>query len=168
MSVAGIQSSNLPSSLGVSQQNQSQQPRSTPQISSVTSPDTSAYSLTAGPESGSPSEEPAQSLRLSDFQTFVHDLEAGNLAGAQQALLELRQELQSAGLDLSLASGVTPSGSLGQLERDFQALETALSSGNLPEAQLVVGQFSQDAQSLVTSQQSPTNSAGGSTFSTTA
>ena len=172
MSVAGIQGGNLPSSFPVSQQSQSQQTESTSQTGSLTAEESNSSTIPAA----SSIVESAQALRLSEFETFVHDIQSGNLVGALQALTDLRQELQSVGVHSSAPTSVsdTPvstsagadssSGShaanLNKLEQDFDAIGTALSSGNLSQAQQAFSQFSQDAQDLLSSPDASSSQSG--------
>ena len=84
--------------------------------------------------------------RSQDFKALESSLQSGDLSGAQQAFAALQKDLpnssQTTGATSSNAS--TPT---SQLSTDFQALQSALQSGDLSGAQGAFATLQQDMQS---------------------
>jgi hypothetical protein len=101
MPVSGIQGGgNFSSFLGISQQKPPQPVETTSQASGSGPVETSSSNLSNDTENSSRFTVGSdETPRLTDFQTFVGDLQSGNLSGALQALAELRAELQGIGVD---------------------------------------------------------------------
>jgi hypothetical protein len=87
--------------------------------------------------------------RAQDFQSLRSALQSGDLPGAQQAFANLQKNMQSSSQTASPAnstpSQTTPSSTVG---KDFQALQSALQSGDLSGAQTAFATLKQDLQSL--------------------
>src|ERR1700724_3424153 len=83
-----------------------------------------------------------------DFSQLAKALQSGDLSGAQSAFASLQQGLQSQGL-ITQTTATTPSttnSGTDTISSDFNALGSALSSGNLTLAQSAFSQLQKDIQ----------------------
>jgi len=88
--------------------------------------------------------------RAMDFKALQSALQSGNLSGAQQAFATLQKDMPSVSQTSSTSSTAASTTASSQVTNPFQALQSALSSGNLPAAQ----------QAFAAMQQSMQNAAG--------
>jgi len=66
--------------------------------------------------------------RSKEMQALKNDLQAGNLAGAQQDFAALQQAVQNAGQPSAGSQGMNPTG------KDFHSLQSALRAGDITSA----------------------------------
>jgi hypothetical protein len=83
-----------------------------------------------------------------DFNSLASALQSGNLSGAQIAFTAWQRDLQSiVPSNLQAAFQNQPFGSNSQANSDFQALSSALQSGDVSAAQQAFASLKQDLQS---------------------
>jgi ribosomal protein S20 len=145
----------------------------------------SANSTTRASQAGSSSEQDSQisqgSKDLADLQSA---LTSGDVAGAQKAFASLQQDLQNtakAGQDhlqqsttdnsTTQGAGATtttsPNSHISQGLKDFQTLQTALSTGDLAGAQQAFASLQQDLQNMGRARHHHHHHGAGSVSSTT-
>jgi len=101
-----------------------------------------------------------------DFKTLQSALQSGDLGGAQQAFASLQQSQQNSSQPGTSGTG----GSAGQnspTANAFQALQSALSTGNLSAAQQAFATMQQNMQSAGARKTGHHHHAGGSSGNTT-
>src|SRR5215831_12323278 len=85
--------------------------------------------------------------RQQDFQSLADALQAGNLPGAQQAFAALQKDRTAGqGHNVSGGSGNQQAPAASALKTDFDALQSAVQSGDLSGAQKALTTFQQDLQ----------------------
>ena len=81
-----------------------------------------------------------------DFRALQNALQSGDLSSAQQAFASLQKDLQPAA-GAAGSSSASPWSQNNPLGKDFQALQSALQSGDLSGAQSAFASVKQDLQS---------------------
>jgi ribosomal protein S20 len=84
--------------------------------------------------------------RAQDFKALQSALQSGDISSAQQAFAALQKDQQSSSQATSATSATSATGQNSQLANDFQALQSALSSGDLSSAQQAFSALKQDMQ----------------------
>jgi hypothetical protein len=94
-----------------------------------------------------------------DYAQLNSSLQSGDLSGAQSAFANLQQALQSQGTSTTTpATQSTTTSGTDPITNDFNALGSALSSGNLTQAQSAFSQLQNDIQTAQQAQGSPGHS----------
>ena len=106
--------------------------------------------------------------RRSEFQQLGQDLQAGNLAAAQQDFTQLTQITQKPSSGVQPASSNPQVSAFGSILQDLNTLGQSLQSGNLPAAQQAYSKVQQDVQSVQQSHGHPHHHHGGTSATTTA
>jgi len=91
------------------------------------------------------------SAERQDMMALQNALATGDLAGAQQAFAQFKQDFHAAHNGQALYQTGVPD----VLKQDLQGLQSALKSGDLAGAQQAFAQFKQDFQSLQRARREP-------------
>ena len=91
-----------------------------------------------------------------DMQALEKALKSGDLAGAQKAFAQFKQDFHGAHHGQALWQTAVPD----TLKQDLRGLQSALQSGDLSSAQQAFTQFKNDFQSLQASRREPPVSGG--------
>jgi hypothetical protein len=94
-----------------------------------------------------------------DMEALQKALSSGDLAGAQQAFAQFKQDFHAAHHGRALWQTAVPE----TLKQDLQGLQSALKSGDLSGAQQAFAQFKSDFQTVQAARREPPVSGGGPT-----
>lgn len=93
----------------------------------------------------------AKQLERQDMAALEKALKSGDLAGAQQAFAQFKQDFHGAHHGQALWQTAVPD----TLKQDLRGLQSALQSGDLSSAQQAFAQFKSDFQSMQAARREP-------------